>query len=616
MAVASGVDGTVSTLLGRSHGQQLESLAVGVAARGSWANYIGEDNKGTGRRVPIAEANASGRPYAVELALHILGVDHDDRNRLEEFESVVRKLQALLGLQPVVIASGREGHRHLFVKALDGGLRNAARDLVQRHGFHIAVSLRPPLSPHRHGLSVQLVMPGSISEAARLLSPEPRGDLSPRMALLLRDGDTERRYTKADGETDDSRVLTALITSMLNANWTEREAFRALTSPRNRGGRKLHERGTAAAWQYLVALWKRMRRWARTHPPDGRLSLKAAARLDSVAAWALVELPWTMRGHSLWALVAALSLIASEAGDDTAFRASWRQLAERAGLSKETVKRRLRDLVGLGCLTCRSRGIGHLGSVWSLRCPASEPLLTPVPRGASHPLGGLLGLLGAVLAPNHDAMRWRYASNWGLGKQAYRMLVFIVLTRPADPLAVANRIQASLRAVRRTLKRLQKAGLMLPGSLVAIAPDLAERAEAFSRKLGMKGALSRQRVRHAREREAYREAYARRLYAHRRDRTRTSDHGRGHREPDCKTTRVTVADAMEVFPGSRVVAIAQRAAWPPEGGYVPEEAQRRQDKRFGLTPPAGSCPACRSFNYFRAGDGWMCSPFSAQRRRC
>jgi hypothetical protein len=528
MAVASGIDGTVTTLLGRSHREQLESLAVGVAARGSWATYIGADNKGTGRRVPIAKANASGRPYAVELALYILGVDHDDPNRLEEFEGLVRKLRAFLGLQPVVTRSGSEGHRHLYVKALDGRLRNAARDLVQRLGFGIAVSLRPPLSPHRDGLPVQLVMPGSISEAARLLSPEPRRDLSPRMALLLRDGDTEHRYAKLDGETDDSRVLTALITSMINANWTEREAFRALTNQRNRGGRKLQERGTTAAWQYLIALWTRMRRWAREHPPDGRLSPKAAARLESVAAWALVELPWTMRGHSLWALVAALSLIASEAGDDTAFRASWRQLAERAGLSKDTVKRRLRDLVGLGCLTCRSRGIGHLGSVWSLRCPAPEPRQPPVPGSASHPWGGLLGLLGAVLAPNHDAMRWRYASKCGLGKQAYRMLLLVVLTRLADPLAVANCLpQGSLRAVRRTLGRLKRAGLILTGSPVAIAPDLAERAEALSRQLGMKGALSCQRVRHAREREAYREAYARRLYAHRRDRARTN--GRGHR---------------------------------------------------------------------------------------
>lgn len=37
-------------------------------------------------------------------------------------------------------------------------------------------------------------------------------------------------------------------------------------------------------------------------------------------------------------------------------------------------------------------------------------------------------------------------------------------------------------------------------------------------------------------------------------------------EPGSKTTGATVADAMEVFPGSLVVAVEHPAAWPPEGG--------------------------------------------------
>jgi hypothetical protein len=105
MAVVSGIDGTVTTLLGRSHQAQLESLAVGVAARGSWATYLGADNKRAGKRVPIAEANASGRPYSVELALPILGVDDDDPSRSEEFEGLVRELQALLLIRTAFLSS-------------------------------------------------------------------------------------------------------------------------------------------------------------------------------------------------------------------------------------------------------------------------------------------------------------------------------------------------------------------------------------------------------------------------------------------------------------------------------------------------------------------------------
>jgi len=78
-------------------------------------------------------------------------------------------------------------------------------------------------------------------------------------------------------------------------------------------------------------------------------------------------------------------------------------------------------------------------------------------------------------------------------------------------------------------------------------------------------------------------------------------------EPDGKMTGATVADAIEAFPGSRVVADKQPAVWPPEGGYVPEEAQRRQDERFGPTSPAGPCPACDEREYHWAGDGWTCS---------
>jgi hypothetical protein len=75
-------------------------------------------------------------------------------------------------------------------------------------------------------------------------------------------------------------------------------------------------------------------------------------------------------------------------------------------------------------------------------------------------------------------------------------------------------------------------------------------------------------------------------------------------------------DAMDVFPGSRVVAIGQLAAWPPEGGYIPG---RVHDARFGLTSPAGPCPACDEREYHRAGDGWTCStchpPIDATRPR-
>jgi ribosomal protein L37AE/L43A len=83
-------------------------------------------------------------------------------------------------------------------------------------------------------------------------------------------------------------------------------------------------------------------------------------------------------------------------------------------------------------------------------------------------------------------------------------------------------------------------------------------------------------------------------------------HGRTA-EPDGKTTEVTVADAMEVFPGSCVVADKQPPAWPLESGYVPEEGQRHRDARFGPRLHPGPCPACGLSNYYRAGDGWTCS---------
>jgi DNA-binding MarR family transcriptional regulator len=244
-------------------------------------------------------------------------------------------------------------------------------------------------------------------------------------------------------------------------------------------------------------------------------------RLETILLTGVFALPPRIRGHSMWALLFALTQVAREAGSDRAFEASTRQLAERAGLSWQTTKQRLRDLVQGGWVYRRRRGIGTRGSVWSLALPTTSLLPSNPERLA--PRGGALGILGSAMTPDQDAFRWRVRNHAGLGKGTHRLLFLLTMYPGQRAAELAAGLGMSVRSIRRLLKRLRGEGLIEAGNIPR-GPSECDRqilAVAWHRRTA--GAGERQKRAHRRERDDYRDDYQRRLARHRLASTRPSD---------------------------------------------------------------------------------------------
>lgn len=243
-----------------------EELAQAVAA-GDTAMLIAPDNT---RRcwTTLSDALVSGSSFAVRIRPDVLAVDFD-RPACPDPAAAAEELAGLIaavGVRPVIIASGRPGHRHLFAHVGEelfthlAGLASGLGGNV-RSGSSLC---RPPLAPHRQGLPAALVSPATITEAVDALYAAPprrqqpprsrcsrvtrvpanpegadrvlpglpnrRRDLTPRMASVLAAGDPER-YRSGSEE------IFAIATAAAWAAWSREEVSEALADPVNVGGR-------------------------------------------------------------------------------------------------------------------------------------------------------------------------------------------------------------------------------------------------------------------------------------------------------------------------------------------------------------------------------------------
>jgi len=76
-------------------------------------------------------------------------------------------------------------------------------------------------------------------------------------------------------------------------------------------------------------------------------------------------------------------------------------------------------------------------------------------------------------------------------------------------------------------------------------------------------------------------------------------------DPAPERPGATLLDALDVFPGARVVADGQPPVWPPPGGWIPSPGQRVD--HYTADPVVVPCPWCASVTWHQAGDGWTCS---------
>jgi hypothetical protein len=131
------------------------------------ALYIDSENKTHGERADVAAAARSGRTFFVPVADHVLALDADSPEAGLCLEKLVAELEAE-GILPIVIESGRPGHRHLFATRLNRIHLQRWWARAREEGIAIrsgVAGIRPPGTPHRLGLPVKLIHPATANEA-------------------------------------------------------------------------------------------------------------------------------------------------------------------------------------------------------------------------------------------------------------------------------------------------------------------------------------------------------------------------------------------------------------------------------------------------------------------
>src|SRR5579862_51698 len=217
--------------------------------------------------LPIRDAVRRGVAFCVEVRDDILAVDLDDVAQTPVLERLVTELREA-GHVPVVCASGRDGHRHLFVRVRDRERWTARARDVGFKGDAIRVGnqrIRPPLAPHRLGLPVALIEPDAIDALVALMPQGRSRRLSRRMFEVLRNGDVRHEYKTT------SEMALGIALAAVNKGWSEAAVYRALVNPQNVGGAKVQKirrvEGETAARRYVRTMFQRAHNRVRVSPP-------------------------------------------------------------------------------------------------------------------------------------------------------------------------------------------------------------------------------------------------------------------------------------------------------------------------------------------------------------
>lgn len=475
------------------------SIARAIVRPGGKAMIITAGNR-SGGWLTLERAVASGAAFAVEVADDVLALDADNSDRGREAEALARRI-ANDGYAPVIVASGRPGHRHAFVRVDDHAARARYAAEARVAGIDVRQCIRPPGSPHRLGLPVRIVEPVDVGSVVAALSSAVREHrpLSARMARVLRFGDA-----RANGYASRSEMLMALALAAVAAGWSADEYVTAVLDGGNAAGEKLRTRGAAAAERYLSATWAKAERRAAERPAiRGQRSARAyLARVDAAAR----QTVWTGRtGASDLATLQAHVGLAAQVGR-VMYSADVRSIAERAGLAISTVSTAQRRLLRSGWLARTRCATTTEAAVWSLRpgrlgAKSNTPISS---RGGDENYECSVTRRAGGDVTTAAADVWRRG---GLGKGAW--LVWSAL-HPAAPTTFSTLREATGRhrsTIRRQLVKLAKHGLATEadGGWRRGCVDVAE----LERALGVAGERQRQRRRHEDDRERYRARRAR-----------------------------------------------------------------------------------------------------------
>ena len=344
-----------------------------------------------GIRVAIEAVEAgTAATYAVEVAGDVLALDADSLQQSAWLREALAPELRALGFNPVLVASGRPDHLHLFCRldssqrVTDFGALVFALPREQRPDWRkLKEGIRPPGAPHREGLPVALVSPSSWAEALDYLIDgrsvtRPRTDaepgevlkfmldsLSPNCRDALEAPVAEKQYPTR------SERLRAVLVGFGNAAYAADLLGRLpdltplllpllLSLP---GGSKLTDEDPKGAEKRLRRELVRVVKFVRSYPPE-RQEEKTQGIIGRVFADAMAK-PWGRSSATDRAVLQAVLNLAAAAGK-TELHASERVLAARAGVARATAGRSLRRLAEAGWLKKMKSRRYESAAVWAI----------------------------------------------------------------------------------------------------------------------------------------------------------------------------------------------------------------------------------------------------------
>lgn len=454
------------TILELAHAVTSDSNALMIDGNNNPAGYRALD-----------EAAKSGVAFAVDVRSDILAIDFDF-DEIPKLRPALEQLAAELvgsGIQPVRVASGREGHEHVFAVVgpdRDAWIRRAEtlglpRNCVRR-------KIRPPLSPHRSGvLQPSLVAPKSPALALQFLQPNYVPS-DPIWVRRLRDGMSKGKRSES---------IPRFILHALNAGASVPAIWRSLTDPRNKLGDKLREKGEQGAAKWFLGALEIASKRFRENPP---IRDKGAA-FEALSAFRLKIDDAFLPGRAGARKKAVLSVLTAEGFRRGSIKVavSQRSLAEETGLSPCRARETVTELEGTWFRVDRSKK----PTVYVLydACCVSVPNTPYTP-----PIEDMVDV-GTVAQQNHDVFRGRS----GL----IRWRIYETLGRgPARASALAAHLGVHRSTVCRHLREMATVGLALLAEEWQMGPASLDEAAA---RLGTAGRQEKQRERHASERKKF-----------------------------------------------------------------------------------------------------------------
>ncbi|OBH58996.1 hypothetical protein A5687_21285 [Mycobacterium mantenii] len=427
------------------------ALALAVVKPRGGARLLDEDNKADSAGwVSIEDAVESGRAFFVDLKGTLAAFDLDTPE-LVLYGEALENWARSEGLPVLVASSGRDGHRHLYVRFND-------RTLVEDHARSLGIpksahrrSIRPPLSPHRKGLKTALLSPKTVAEALQVLGPAEQGEAHqknlPRWLIdLINKGDTNNRYAGR------SQMALAIASGVRRTGY-DFATFRAVMANReNLGGAKYHAledgEGNEDPEKFLTRTWEKAADQLTPH--------EILAEISNVRT-AIQAVEWRGRtGNTDRAVMLALCELGTASGT-TALTFGSRRIAVVAQVEDRTVRKALGRLVTEGWLRCeKASGIGDadtyrfgpkLDKMTALN--PSPPISIGARCGNNDRSDGDRVLLHPV-----------FRNRSGLGKNTGRTWSILAsLGRPATAKEVAEAGAGERRTVDRHLRLLEKHGL-------------------------------------------------------------------------------------------------------------------------------------------------------------